>query len=74
MPLRIWATVKPLAKTESVTRITGGEFLVSVHAPAQDGKANQAIIKLLAEHFSVPKSTIKIVRGQFSRKKLIEIG
>ncbi len=74
MSLKIWATVKPLAKTESVTRISGGELLVSVHAPAQDGKANQAVIKLLAEHFSVPKSTIKIVRGQFSRKKLIEIG
>jgi uncharacterized protein YggU (UPF0235/DUF167 family) len=32
------------------------------------------VVELLAEHFSVPKSSIRIVRGDTARKKLIEVG
>ena len=67
-------TVKPQANKESVTQISESEYRVAVHAPAADGKANRAVIELLAEHFSVPKSSIKIIRGEFARKKLFEIG
>lgn len=74
MRLKIIVTVKPQAKKESVVITGNGELVVSVHAPAHAGKANQALIELLAEHFSVPKSAIKIVRGHSSRKKLLAIG
>lgn len=74
MPLRIAVTVKPQARKESVTQISESEYRVAVHAPPVDGKANRAVIELLAEHFSVPKSSIKIIRGESARKKLIEIG
>ena len=73
MTRRIWVTVKPQARKDEVVSLADGEYRVSVHAPAQEGKANEAVIELLAEHFSVPKSTVKIIRGQTSRRKLIEI-
>ncbi|MDR1360989.1 MAG: DUF167 domain-containing protein [Rickettsiales bacterium] len=42
-------------------------------AAAADGKANEAVIKLLAAHFGVAKSDIKIIRGTTSRDKIISI-
>ncbi|MFH1777757.1 MAG: DUF167 domain-containing protein [Candidatus Omnitrophota bacterium] len=41
--------------------------------PAVDGKANKAVIVLLSEYFNVKKNEIKIIRGEKSRKKLVEI-
>jgi len=74
MARRIHVTVKPRAKKPKITKVTDGEYRVMVRAPAQDGRANLALIDLLADFFNVPKSTIKILRGQSSRRKLIEIG
>ena len=74
MPRRIWVTVKPQAKKEEVKKIADGEYVALVRAPAREGKANEALIALLANHFSVTKSSVKIIRGQRSRKKLVEIG
>lgn len=73
MPLKIRVTVKPQAGSDEVKKISDGEYLVSVRAPARDGKANEALIELLAEHFSVRKSAIRIARGETARKKLLEI-
>ena len=73
MGRRIWVTVRPQSRKEEVVRLAEGEFRVSVHAPAKEGKANEAVVELLADHFSVAKSAIRIVRGQSARRKLIEI-
>ncbi len=73
MASKIWVTVKSRAKTEEVRKTDDGQYMVSVHAPPQEGKANKALIELLANYFSVPKSSVRIVRGQTGRKKLIEI-
>ncbi len=42
-------------------------------APANDGKANEAVIKLLSKHFDIAKSKIKIIRGETSRDKVVEV-
>ena len=53
---------------------TGEQVLQArVTAPTVDGKANKALIALLAREFSVPKSRIQIVQGETSRDKLIEL-
>ena len=44
-----------------------------VPEPPEDGRANEAVIELLAEHFDVPKGSLRIVRGHTSRQKVIEI-
>jgi len=74
MALRIWVTVKPQAKRQEIRKVADGEYSATVHSPPHEGQANRALTKLLADHFSVPKSSIKIILGQASKKKLVEIG
>ena len=73
MARKIWVSVKPHAKKETITHSNNSEYQIFVHAPAEKGKANQAVIALLAQYFSVPKSAIKILRGSSARKKLIQL-
>ena len=73
MARRISVTVKPNAKHADITPLSDTEFRVAVTAPAQDGKANQALVEILAGYFKVSKSTITILRGHSARKKLVEL-
>jgi len=53
---------------------TGEKVLQArVTAPPVDGKANKALIALLAREFKTPKSKIQIVQGKSSRDKLVEL-
>lgn len=70
---KLTVKVTPRAKTNRVEK-RGDVYVVHVTVAAEKGKANEAVIKLLAEHLGVPKSTIGIVRGQTSRKKTIQLG
>jgi len=72
--VKIWVLVKPHSKTGEVRKISEGVYSASVAAPPREGKANQALIDLLADHFSVPKSSVRIVQGQTGKRKLVEIG
>lgn len=64
--------VIPNAKQNKI--VDEGERLkVYLTAPAVDGRANKALIALLAEHFGVRKSSISIIRGEKSRDKVIQI-
>jgi uncharacterized protein len=73
MALKIRVNLKPAAKHETIEAVSEEEYNVWVHAPARDGRANRALIELLAQHFRVPKSTLSIVRGEKSRRKLVQI-
>ena len=50
-----------------------GELLVYTNEPAIDGKANRDVVKLVADYYEVPKSSVGIVRGLTSRTKTIQI-
>jgi hypothetical protein len=50
-----------------------GMLKVYVNAPPVDGKANKVMAKVLAEHFKVRKGSVKIIRGEKSKEKVIEI-
>ena len=65
-------TVKPGSSQEKIIEAAPGELIVYLRVKAHDGEANDALIKLLSKHFKVGKTTIKILRGQKSRQKLIE--
>ena len=71
--MKIHVTVTPRAKRPGVEMATDGSVRVKVSAPAEDGRANTAVIEALAKHFDVPKSSVTIVRGHASRTKLVEI-
>ncbi|NER84148.1 MAG: DUF167 domain-containing protein [Leptolyngbya sp. SIO1D8] len=65
--------VKPNAKQSRIQKTESGEWVVSLSAPPVGGKANQALIKLLAQELNVSKSRIHIKSGHTGRHKLIEI-
>ena len=50
-----------------------GMLKVYVNAPPVDGKANKVVAEVLAKHFKVRKSSVKILRGEKSKEKVIEI-
>ena len=72
--MQLLVEVKPNSKQESVEKITDLVYKVRVRAPAREGKANEAVIKALAEHFRVAKGLIKLKTGKSSRTKVITIG
>jgi uncharacterized protein len=74
MSFKISVQVKTQARKENIVKISQQEYQISVQAAAVAGKANQALIDLLARYFSVPKSSVKLLRGRSSRKKAFEIG
>ena len=59
-----------VAKTEQ----RGEELHVWVSAPPVNGKANAAVIAVLAELHRIPKSLVRLASGQSSRSKVFELG
>ena len=70
--MKIRVNVVSNSKNEEVTKEDDG-FLVKVKEPPKEGKANKAVIKLLAEYFGVSQGSIRIVMGFRSRTKVIEV-
>jgi hypothetical protein len=70
--MKIQVRVRPNSRTEEVTQ-EGDSFVVRVKEPPRDGKANQAVIKLVARHFGVRQSQVRILSGFKSRNKVIEV-
>ena len=64
--------VAPKASRNLVKEEAGG-FKVYLTKPAQDGLANEQLVSLLAEHLKIKKYRIKIIKGDKSRNKLVEI-
>ncbi len=50
-----------------------GLLKVYVNAPAQKGKANEAVVELIAGHFGVKKRQVSILKGELSPRKIISI-
>lgn len=71
--MKILVKAKPNSRNESIEKITETSFVVSVKAPPVDGKANAAIIKLLAKHFDISPSLVEITSGHLAKTKVIKI-
>jgi len=65
--------VKPNSKLQNIKEEVDGSLTVSLKSPPVEGKANEELIKLLAEQFDLPKSRIRIKSGLSSRHKLVDI-
>ena len=70
--MQITIRVIPRARRNAVDVQPDGSYRVYTTAAPADGDANAAVIKMLAKHLGVPKSTIKIIRGQTARDKILE--
>jgi uncharacterized protein (TIGR00251 family) len=71
--MRIIVTVAPRARRPHVEPLKDGGLRVAVTAPPHEGRANAAVIAALAEYFHVPGSRVRILRGETSRRKVVEI-
>ena len=72
--MKITVRVKPGSKKGPLVQPSlDGELLVYVREPALEGKANKAVIELLAEYYDTPKSNIEIIHGHTARTKLMQI-
>jgi hypothetical protein len=65
--------VQPRASRVGVGPAVGDRLRVSVTAPPVDGKANAAVIEVVAEAFGVRRADVSIVRGETGRRKTVRI-
>lgn len=70
----IFARVKANAKRAVVKQIDSAHFEVRVKELAREGRANDAVLTALAQHFKIGKSKLKIIMGVRSKQKMIEVG
>ncbi len=70
---RLAVRVTPGARVEAL-EIAGGRLLAKVRAKPDDGKANDAVLALLAAALDLAPSRLALLRGATSREKQFRIG
>jgi uncharacterized protein (TIGR00251 family) len=70
---RLRLRVSPGASRAAVVGRYGQAWKVRVAAPPEGGRANDAVLRLLAETLSVPRDAVKLVSGQAARDKVVEL-
>lgn len=71
--MKISVKVRTKAKEERLEKIGENTFAVWVKEPAEKGKANAAVIKVLAKHFKVSSDRTRVRRGLASSQKIVII-
>jgi len=71
--MRLQVTVKPNSKKPGIDATDPSNWIVRVRAAAIEGKANRAVLEAVSEKLNIPVSHIKLVRGEKSKTKLLEI-
>lgn len=64
---------QPRARRTAVECSAEGALKVAVTAPAEDGKANAAVIALLANEWHLPRSNFDVAKGTTARDKVLSI-
>ena len=65
--------IQPGAKTTEFAGLHGDALKIRLAAPPVDGKANEALIKFVAETLKLPKSAVILKSGQTSRRKVLKV-
>jgi hypothetical protein len=73
MPLLIKVKVFAGCKKEEIIQKSDDEFEVRVKEKAEEGRANRAVIKVLANYFKIDESKIRLAKGFKERNKIFEI-
>lgn len=71
--VRFSVRVQPRASRTGVEGLHGDALKVRVNAPPVDGAANEAVVEVLAEALGVPRRAVRIVAGDSSRTKVVEV-
>ncbi len=70
--MRIRVDVKPNSRAPGVAAVED-HLVVRVKEPAKEGKANEAVIRAVAEYYGVAQRDVRIVSGGASRHKVLEL-
>ena len=65
--------IQPCAKKTEIAGCHGDALKIRLAAPPVDGKANEALLRFIADTLCVPKSAVTLKSGQTSRRKVLEI-
>jgi len=71
--VRFAVRLTPRSAVERVEEVVDGVLKVKVMAPAVEGAANNALIRLLAEELGIARRDVRIVAGAASRQKLVVV-
>jgi hypothetical protein len=71
--MRIYVKVIPKSSRNKIEKISEGEYKAWITAPPVQGKANEALVKVLADYFDVSKSQVDIIGGKTAKTKIVEI-
>lgn len=71
--VRFDVRVAPRASRTALCGVQEGALRISLTAPPTDGAANAALVALVAKTLRVPKRAVRIVRGERSRHKTLEV-
>ena len=70
---RVRVRVSPGARRGGVAGRVGEVWKLRVTAPAEGGRANEAVLRLLAETADVPRRQVALVSGHTAREKVVEL-
>jgi hypothetical protein len=65
--------IQPRASKNELVRMEGGGFKIRLTAPPVDNAANEALVRFLADAFSIPKAQVEIVSGHTARDKRVKV-
>ena len=71
--MRIYVRAIPRSSRNEVKEIGENEYRVKITAPPVDDEANNMLLKILAKHFGVSKSSLEIVGGKSAKVKIVDI-
>lgn len=73
MTATVEVRVQPRARRDEIAAVRAGVLIVRVTAPPLDGRANDAVLRVLADRLGVRASTLAIVRGERGREKVVRV-
>ena len=71
--VRFAVRLTPRAALDRIDGVNDGVLRARVGAPAVEGAANNALVRLIAEELGVARSSVRIVAGASSRQKLVVV-
>ncbi len=69
----IQVKVKPDARVSALNEQPDGTWLAQIKSPPVDGRANEELVALIAQHFDQRKSQVTVKSGASGRMKLVKI-